>query len=307
MPPEARALPKQIFISDYVQEFRETKNVLALLKALLLVLKQQRTLELIYGGYCHLAHRPSPVYPAEDGATLISILNHCGSIPHGNVSRAGLIERFGTAFRVDLLPHDFESARIESIWEDETCLIIGEYGARPRLAHVTPEACTVSDYYMHVRGVKHIHSILKYGDSGEFLVSTGDTRKFLDLWSVSDRGLVLVRRLSTRLAGFTAAVAVNGKYYFGTDFSNRPNFISTLEGKKFFFPLKAYKLYANAFRAFGDRFIVSINSELDVAGGRKTLSVFDTAQQRFIYCEYWQAADPNGSSRPQQLRPQQLL
>jgi hypothetical protein len=306
MPPEARALHKQVFISDYVQEFRETKNVMALLKALLLVLEQQRTLELIYGVYCHLVRRPSPVYPAEDGATLSSILKHCASVPQGNVSRAGLIERFGTAFRVDLLPHDFESARIESIWHDETCLIIGEYGARPRLAHVTPEACTINDHYLHVPGVKHIHSILKYGDSGELLVSTGDTRKFLDLWSASNRGLSFVRRLRKRLAGFTAAAAVNGKYYFGTDFSDRPNFIWTLEGKKFFFPMKAYKLYANAFQVFGDRFIVSINTELDVAGGRKTLTVFDTAPQRFIYCEYWQAADPNGSSRDPALAPQQL-
>src|SRR5215207_9669522 len=126
MPLEARDLPKQVFISDYVQEFRETKNVMALLKALLLVLEQQRTLELIYGGYCHLVHRPSPVYPAEDGATLSSILKQCESVPHGIVSRAGLIERFGRTFKVDLLPHDFQSARIESIWHEDMRLIIGE-------------------------------------------------------------------------------------------------------------------------------------------------------------------------------------
>jgi hypothetical protein len=306
MPPEARALHEQFFISDYLQEFRETKNVGALLKALLLVFKQQRTLELIYGGYCHLVRRPSPVYPPEEDATLRSILKHCESVPHGNVSRAGLIETFGAVFRVDLLPHDFESARIESIWHDETRLIIGEYGARPRLAHVTPEACTISDYYLQVPGVKHIHSILKYGDADEFLVSTGDSRKFLDLWSTSSLGLGFVRRLTKRLAGFTAAAAVNGEYYFGTDFSHRPNYISTLEGKKFFFPMKAYRLYANAFQVLCDRFIVSINTELDVAGGRKALSVFDTAQQRFIYCEYWQAADPDGSSRAPAIPPQQL-
>jgi hypothetical protein len=48
----------------------------------------------------------------------------------------------------------------------------------------------------------------------------------------------------------TAAVTVNGQHDFGTDFSGRPNYIATMEGKKFFFPKKAYKLYANAFQAF---------------------------------------------------------
>jgi hypothetical protein len=70
--------------------------------------------------------------------------------------------------------------------------------------------------------------------------------------------------------------------------------------------MKAYKLYANAFQVFCDRFIVSINTELDVAGGRKALSIFDTARHRFIYCDYWQPADPNGSSRAPAIPPQQL-
>lgn len=297
MSTQARILPRQLFITDYVREFRETKNVLVLLKALILVLKQQRTLELIYGGYCRLFHRPSPVYPWGEGAALISILKQCESVPHGILSREGLIQRFGGAFKVGLLPHDFQSARSESIWHDDTRLIIGEYGEHSRIACLTSESCVISDYYLHVPGVKHIHSILRYGDSGEFLVSTGESRKFLDLWSASNGQMDFAKRLRKRLAGFTAAVTVNGQHYFGTDFSSRPNFIATLGGKKFFFPKKAYKLYANAFQAFLDRFIVSINTDLRMVGGRKTLSVFDTTQQRFIYCEYWQGAEPNRKTR----------
>lgn len=292
MSTEARIPPKKLFITHYVQKFRETKSVLALLQALILVLKQQRALELIYGGYCHLFHRPSPVFPWGEGTELISILKQCESVPHGILSRGGLIQRFGGAFKVDLLPHNFHSTRFESIWHDDRCLIIGEYGESSRIACVTPESCIISDYYLHVPGVKHIHSILSHGNSREFLVSTGDTRKFLDLWSAGNGKMNFVRRVSKRLAGFTATATVNGQHYFGTDFSSRPNFITTLEGKKFFFPEKAYKLYANGFQVFFDRFIVSINTELRMVGGRKTLSVFDTIQQRFIYCEYWQAADP---------------
>jgi hypothetical protein len=291
MSPEARILPKQLFITDYVHEFRETKNVVVLVKALLLVLRQRRTLELIYGGFCHLFHRPSQVYSGCEVAALASILNQCESVPHGTLSRTELIRRFGRTFKVALLPHDFQSARVESIWHDNRWLIIGEYGEHPRVAYVTPELCVISDYYLHVSGVKHIHSILKHGDSGEFLVCTGDTKKFLDLWKASNLGIDFARRLSARLAGFTAAVTVNGRHYFGTDFSGRPNFLATLEGRKFFFPKKAYKLYVNAFQAFFDRFIVSINTEFRIAGGRKTLSVFDTTHQRFIYCEYWHGGD----------------
>jgi hypothetical protein len=296
---EAQTPPKPIFITDYVQEFRETKSVLPLLKAVILVLKQQRALELMYGGYCHLFHHPSPVYPPVDSAALTSILEQCQSVPHGILSRERLIERFGKSFRVALLPDDFQSARIQSICQDNTRLVIGEYGEHARVACVTSESCIVSDYYLRVPGVKHVHSILGLGDSGEFLVSTGESRKFLDLWTAGNGKLNFVRRLRKRLAGFTAAVTVNGQHYFGTDFSGRPNYIATLEGKKFFFPSKAYRLYANAFQAFFDRFIVSINTELMMVGGRKTLSVFDTAQQRFIYCERWPAAEFTAISRAQ--------
>jgi hypothetical protein len=137
MSTEAQIRPRQTFITDYVQEFRETKNVLVLLKAFALVLKQQRTLELIYGGYCRLFHRPSPVYPWVEGAALPSILEQCESVPQGIVSREALIQRFGGAFKVGLLPHDFQSARTESVCHDDMRLIIGEYGEHPRIACVT--------------------------------------------------------------------------------------------------------------------------------------------------------------------------
>jgi hypothetical protein len=117
-------------------------------------------------------------------------------------------------------------------------------------------------------------------------VSTGDTRKFLDLWTVSRGGMSFTRRLRQRLAGFTAAVEVNGDYFFGSDFSSRPNFIETLGGRRYFFPEKAYKLRADLFYAFFDRYIAAINKELDVLGGRRTLSVFDTVKEEFVFCDH---------------------
>lgn len=273
-----------------VQRFKKTRNVLSLLKALLLIIQQRRTLELLYGGYCRLVHPPSPLLSDTGHADLISLLRDKTAVtPHGIVSRLGLLQVFGGAFKVDLLPHDFKCARWESICPEGDRLIIGEYGENSRVACVTPRSCVLSDHYRQTPGVRHVHSIEKYGDGQEFLVSTGDSSKFLDLWIISHEKVSFVRRLKKRLAGFTAAVKVNGEYYFGTDFSSRANCIATLHGKRYFFPQKAYKRHVTDFYAFFDRYIVSINGELAVVGRSRTLSVFDTVDRKFIYCEFWDA------------------
>jgi hypothetical protein len=292
MSPEALIIAKPRFITAYVQEFRERKSILSLIRALLLVIKQQRILELLYGVYCNLFHPPSLVSPCDNEAELISILNQMNGFVHQKtLSRERLIELYGAAFQVGLLPDDFQGARYESICQDDECLIIGEYGESSRVAYVTPESCVMSDHYQQVPGVRHIHSIERYEDSGQFLVATGDTSKFLDLWSAANGRISFVKRLDQHLAGFTAAVRINGEYYFGTDFSSRPNFIRTLGGTKYFFPKKAYRLHVTHFYAFFDRYIASMNTELTIAGGRKTLSVFDTVKRRFIACDYWTARE----------------
>ena len=119
------------------------------------------------------------------------------------------------------------------------------------------------------------------------MVSTGDTRKFLDLWSAAGGSVRFVRRLRHRLAGFTAGAPVGDEHYFGTDFSGRPNYIETMAGSKYFFPRKADRLFVAAFKVFFDRYLVSISTELEVVGGRKVLSIFDTQERRFLCCEYW--------------------
>ena len=251
----ALASPKcQSFITAQVQGFRTTRNPLALVQALILVLKQRRVLELIYGAYCYLFHRPSLVQPKRDEEALISVLREAGALmPFRRLSRAQLVELYGSEFRVGDLPDDFQGARCESICQGPGFLLIGEYGEDSRLAYVTPRSCAVSDYYRRIRGVRHIHSIVRGKTAGEFLVSTGDTRKLLDLWSASGDDLRFVKRLRHRLAGFTAGAAVGGELYFGTDFSGRPNYIETLCGSKYFFPRKADRLFVAAFKVFFDR------------------------------------------------------
>jgi hypothetical protein len=276
------------FITAQVQKFRDTGSVLALLKALALILRQHRTYELISGACCSLFHPPSALCRTEQHPALLSLLRDPDAIvPQGILTRDEILARYKERFSVGSLPPDFACARSESIWDEGTHLIIGEYGESSRIAHVTNNSCAINDHYRRVPGVRHIHSIEKHGKSGEFLVSTGDSRKFLDLWTARGGEVDFVRRISKHLAGFTAAITVNGECYFGTDFSGRPNWIETLRGAKYFFPQKAYRLHVTDFQAVLDRYILAINTELVVVGGRKTLSVFDTVSRSFLYCEYW--------------------
>jgi hypothetical protein len=279
---------KRPVITVQLQKFKETKKVVFLLRAVLLAMRQQRSFELLYGIYCNLFHRPSTLHTSEDQAALIAILKEKSAWnPEVVLTRDQLIELYGGTFKLTELPADFLLARSESVWLVGKRLIIGEYGEDSRIACVTPESCVVSTYYRQLPGVRHIHAVEPYGETGEFLVSTGDSCKFLDLWVVEHGKMSFVTRLSSRLAGYTAAARVNGEYYFGTDFSSRPNFITTLGGTQYFFPRKAYNLYVTVFHTYFDRYIVSINSELEVAGGRKVISIFDTVTRRFIYCEDW--------------------
>ncbi len=148
---------------------------------------------------------------------------------------------------------------------------------------MTSGGCSINDYYNQVKGVRHIHAISPKRQ--DIYVTTGDSRKLLDLWAIEGSKLKFLKRVRKRWSGYTAMVELNGDYYFGTDFSNRPNYIETLTGKKYFFPEKAYKMQTYAFFPFLQRYIVSINKEIFL-GDRKTLCVFDTLREDFIFCDY---------------------
>jgi hypothetical protein len=45
-------------------------------------------------------------------------------------------------------------------------------------------------------------------------------------------------------------------------------------------------MHAAAFHVLFDRYIVSVNKELNVSDGRRALCVFDTRVRRFVYCDY---------------------
>jgi hypothetical protein len=273
-------------ITGHLRAFRDGRDPLGLLRALRLIVRQKRTVEALYGVYCDLAHRPSEAPPAAAVELPPSILGGRHLRRPARLTRERLLRLYGGEYDVRGLPQNFRHARTQSIRRAPDGLLIGEYGEGSRIAYVTRRSCTLNSHYADVEGVRHIHSILPYEDDGRFLVTTGDGAKVLDLWARSGGELRFVRRLRKRLAGYTAAARVNGEYWFGSDFSGRPNYLETLEGKRFFFPPKAYRMFVADFFVFYDRYLVSVNRELRMAGGRRTVSVFDTARRRFLYCDF---------------------
>jgi len=284
---------KKISIAEYVVKFKKTKNPFHLIKAIILIVRQGKIDEVVFSIYCQFFFKPSKVLVRNDDE-----LEECMNMASKAValykdrrffSRDQLIESFGDKFNVRALPLDFIGCRTESIIQTNNLLIVGDYGTAndsATIAIICRERCTLNNFYNQLQGVRHIHSIHLFNKS-EILISTGDTKKFTDLWIVEGNNIKFKKRIRRYLAGYTAAIKVNNQHFFGTDFSGRPNFIETLDGERYYFPSKAYKMWVFAFYSFSDRYIASINTELIHEGNRKTLSIFDTANKQFVFCEYF--------------------
>ncbi len=275
-------------ISQIIAKFNTTKNPFYLAKAVSLVLSQGRLHEVAYGVYCDLFCPPAVVKSPPNQA-LPALQNNFQALlgRKDHLSRAELIDIFSEHYAIHHLPDDFAGARIETIVYDRNFLIIGEYGYfQKRVIYVTPQSCVVNDYYTTNASVKHVHAIYKAPGSNDVLVTTGDTAKYLDLWSLQTGQFEFRKRLRNLLAGHTAITKIDHEYYLGSDFSSRPNYIEKLSGKKFFFPEKANGMFVLAFQPYQDRYIVSLNREILYLGGRHTLSVLDTVQEEYVYCDY---------------------
>lgn len=279
---------KKTTISENIVEFRATKNPLYLAAAIILTIRQRRIFELVYGVYCKIFFRPSAVQMCTN-ITLQIIINSYRPWLFSNkiLSRNDLVDNYKDDFTINSLPADFAGARTETIVNTEDYLIIGEYGVNAkRIIYISKESSMISYHYMSCPYVEHIHAVHKAPASEFIFVTTGDTDKFLDLWVLRKGQLMFVKTLKKRLAGYTAITNIGNIYYFGTDFSSRPNYIEKLDGKKFFFPEKAYNRHVTSFQQHLGRYILSINKDLSVFGGQEVLTIFDTVSELYIYCDY---------------------
>ena len=285
-------------ISEHISRFINTKNITHIGKAFLLIMRQKRLLELSYGVYCSIFFKSSAVFSIEHDKDLQSVMRTALSFSTSDwfFSREQLVDIFEGKFAVNRLPLDFQGTRSEGIIFDQNFLIIGEYGIPngKRLFYVTQQSCRAYDYYQSNKHIAHIHALYKSAFSRDIIITTGDSEKKLDLWQLESDVLVFKKTLKSILAGHTAITKVGNSYYMGTDFSSRPNYIERLDdGKMIFFPAPAYKMFSVAFQEHQNRYILAINKELEPLGDKWALSVFDTAIEKFIYCDYIERTTAN--------------
>jgi hypothetical protein len=199
-----------------------------------------------------------------------------------------LIDALGHRYAVAELPADFEQCRSQAVAEIGSRLVLGEYGENAsRIAVVSRERCEVFSPYERTRGVRHIHLVCATGVTDELFVTTGDATKVLDRLTIGDGTPCLVVRHRARLGGHTAAADVGGEFFFGTDFSGRPNYIETLRGEKYFLPSGAYSKYVVSLTAVWPRYLVALSRDIGKACEGQTVSVFDVCERTFVLCESW--------------------
>jgi hypothetical protein len=203
------------------------------------------------------------------------------------LSRDALIRIYGETFLLDQLPADFGGVRSEGMVVTDTWIILGEYADNSaRLAHAGKKHFQIYDEYNLVSSARHIHSVHLSPCSTCVFVSTGDSKKYLDKWDVSNNEMRFSAGLVKRLAGYTAAVNVAGNTYFGTDFSSRPNYLETICGEKFPFPKPAYKKFVCGLTALDDRYVIALNTAHAPVGDAGAISIFDAKRQTFIHCDF---------------------
>lgn len=186
------------------------------------VIKEKRTLELLWGVYCFLFYRPG------------KILN---KIQNNSIFLKNNYYLFKKS-NLNIL------CREENVYKSKNFSIYAEYGQ--------PGARIVFDYidnfiiynpYKLDKNVYHIHCICHI-DEDLFYITVGDTAKYLDIIKINKYECKIISRISNKLAGYTAIIKVSRDFWAGTDFSHRPNYLINLaNGEKYFYPSSAYIEY----------------------------------------------------------------
>lgn len=275
-------------ISGKIERFRRTRNPAHLVSALLQTRREGRLSELVYTAWCSLAHRPAPLVPPAGPEPARIAASYRGWNRRSQyLTRPHLVRRYGDRFDMEALPDDFRGTRVTNLVDFGDRLLIGEYSTprSARLVVASARGCDVCDFYVKDPGVRHIHAIHRMRGSDDLIVTTGDTRKYLDHWTMGERGPAFVRRARKRHAGHTALVELGGRVWMGTDFSSRPNWLETLDGGRWFFPEPARRMFVLLLHAHLDRYLAVLSTEI-TPEGRHVLSIFDTHREAFVHCGF---------------------
>lgn len=275
-------------ISGKVHRFKRTGNPKHLLSAVVQVHREGRLSELVFTAWCSLAHRPSGVIPTSDPEVARIAASYRGWNRRGQyLTRLHLVRRFEDRFDMERMPDDFRGTRVTNIVDFGDRLLIGEYST-PRSARMlvlSDRGCDVCDYYVRDPGVRHIHAIHRMKGTDDLVITTGDASKYLDHWKMEERAPRFIRRARKRHAGHTAVVEMGGRVWMGTDFSSRPNWLETLDGRRWFFPEPAHRMFVLLMYPHLDRYLAVLSTEI-TPEGRHALSIFDTHREAFVHCEF---------------------
>lgn len=277
----SRVAPKTT-ISRELGKFKKTKNPKFLVTAAVLLVRSGRLNEMAYGAYCFAVH-PAPKVVPQPGITfetyhaeLQETLSKLRAKKRDAISQVepGIVPGDEPLYCMD---HGFV--------ETEDGFIIGEYANySARIFIKSGETTQEVDTYQIRKMVRHIHLIYRDGD--RVYITTGDSDKFFDLWRLKDGELQFEKRLMRRLGGFTTCCRIKGKTFFGSDFSERPNYIWCLEtNRKYFFPRPAYTRYCYLMLPLNDRYIVCFNRGLARLSGGVSVSIFDTETLQFVQAQ----------------------
>jgi hypothetical protein len=269
-------------ISKRLESFRRSKNPWHILVALRLVMVQGRLFELMYGLICYLRYQPSRVFfdvSVQINSAIEIAEDEAKSLRSKKIQALKqLNSKLPTA-------QAFANCLIHGFAINDEFSVLGEYAEHSARIFVLKEgqAHHFAPYHDDA-GVRHIHLVCLH--KGSIFVATGDSNKYLDRFEYTALGLRHMSRIHQRLGGFTAACSVRGRLYLGTDFSSRPNYIYCLETKKkFFFPVLAFRQYCVMMLLINERHIVCLNFSLSHFEEKRTISIFDTRSEKFIYSE----------------------
>ena len=266
-------------------DFNRTKNILQLFAAIALIIRQRRFQEFAYGILCFLFSKPSrPVETVDFQANESIALAREQFIEKKEEKDKIILETLNLLCGVDTEL----GVTIHGYAMTADGFIFGEYDDHSsRIFLKEHEEFSVCQFYQNDPGVRHIHSILRSGET--IFISTGDSNKYLDRWRLRNGHLEFDKRILQTLGGFTACCKVNEEHFFGTDFSERPNYIFCLESQeKWFFPRPAYTQHCSLMLLLHDRLLFCLNTSLFNVSHRQTISIFDTRSSVFIHCQdYW--------------------
>jgi hypothetical protein len=154
----------------------------------------------------------------------------------------------------------------------------GEPGARILL--VQDGAASVSCPYAQNRRVWHIHAIAHLGGN-QYLVSTGDSAKLLDVVSIGPHGSEILKRLVSHCGGYTSMLRCCGETWVGSDLSERANFIATIPDRgKYFLPPQSTKEYVIHLQSIPNDQLLVITRRLHTRNGHALK--FCTKTRRFV-------------------------